>query len=1066
MQHPAYTLGLDIGIASVGAALLTENQIIGMHVRTFDAAEHPKTGESLNLTRRKARSVRRRLRRRAFRLKKLCRLFKRAGLTESSEPQEFHLTTSPWQLRAEGLDRQLTNKEWASVLYHLLKHRGFQSNRKSEAKADQKAGEMLKSVEQNQQKLKDGNYRTIGEMVWKSPDFSQARRNKGGKYQNTIGRSELLHEMNALFIAQAGFGNTATQDEFKQQVTRLMLARRPVFKDDDIATMVGHCTFEPNELRAAKSSYSAERFVWLGKLNNLRLVYPGENRPLSTEQMDVIRELPFQQGSIKFSQIRKKLDLPEHVRFNLLRYNSNEDAAKTENKVLFEAKAFHAMRKAYEEHELRDEWKKICQQPHKLDAIASAITLYRDDDRIRTELQNADISTAETEAVLSCQFENFIRLSLTALRKILPFMEQGLRYDEATEKAGYLHYAPQAQGVKTGRIPAPDKNIIRNPVVYRSLNQSRKLINAIVKHYGPPAAIHIEMARDLSNPLSERRSIEKEQEKYRKQKEQLAAEYHEHFGQEPNGLSLLKYRLYREQDGKCSYSQKPIELERLNEQGYLEVDHILPYSRSYDDSMVNKTLVLTAENRDKGNRTPWEYFGGDEGSQRWRSFSAWVLSNPKIRLAKRNRYLRKDFAEKAAKEFRERNLNDTRYIGRELKAMIEENINWAGNTGSERCVVLAGRLTALLRSRWGFDKTREHGDLHHAVDAAVVAATNRSMVQRMALHSRYHELRHVQNSYADPETGEVLDLRAAQALDKHFPLPWETFKQDIHAYLNPAPVQANESEQKQWMGIRVSRASTKRKLGAAHEEFIRSVGKDGILLQQNLSAIKTPLTKLTLDKLPSMLGYEDPRNAALVQAIRTRLEAFNGDGSKAFAPEQPPLYKPSKPGKTAPVVRSVPLTTTQKSGLAVRGGIANNDSMVRVDVFSKGGKYFTVPLYVADIAKSELPNRAVVAYKEENEWPVMDESYQFEFSLHTNDWLKLILRKEVFEGYFAGLDRANGSISIWAHDRDRRKGSNGLYRGIGIKTALSAEKFHVDLLGKLYKAGPEQRQPLRKGQRV
>src|SRR5690606_27394024 len=195
-------------------------------------------------------------------------------------------------------------------------------------------------------------------------------------------------------------------------------------------------------------------------------------------------------------------------------------------------------------------------------------------------------------------------------------------------------------------------------------------------------------------------------------------------------------------------------------------------------------------------------------------------------------------------------------------------------------------------------------------------------------------------------------------------------------------------------------------------------------------------------------------------------EAFKGDGSKAFAPEQPPLYKPSKPGKTAPVVRSVPLTTTQKSGLAVRGGIANNDSMVRVDVFSKGGKYFTVPLYVADITKNELPNRAVIAYKEESEWLEMDENYQFEFSLHKNDWLKLVLKERTIEGYFSELNRANGSISIWAHDRDRRKGSNGLYGSIGIKTALSAEKYHIDLLGKLYKAGPEQRQPLRKGQRV
>ncbi|MCG2823815.1 MAG: hypothetical protein L6364_09065 [Desulfobulbaceae bacterium] len=63
-----YTLGLDIGMASVGAALLACDHIIALFVRTFDKAETAKEGESLNKIRRDARLTRRRIRRRAHRL--------------------------------------------------------------------------------------------------------------------------------------------------------------------------------------------------------------------------------------------------------------------------------------------------------------------------------------------------------------------------------------------------------------------------------------------------------------------------------------------------------------------------------------------------------------------------------------------------------------------------------------------------------------------------------------------------------------------------------------------------------------------------------------------------------------------------------------------------------------------------------------------------------------------------------------------------------------------------------------------------------------------------------------
>ena len=153
-------------------------------------------------------------------------------------------------------------------------------------------------------------------------------------------------------------------------------------------------------------------------------------------------------------------------------------------------------------------------------------------------------------------------------------MEKGQRYDEAALSAGYKHFAPQ-NIKRSPYLPAPDKEEIRNPVVYRSLNQARKLVNAIIKKYGPPKAIHIEMARDLSTPYSEREKIKKAQGEYKKEKDAVRNEYEGTMGHTPNGLDLLKWRLYKQQNGQCAYSLKSIDLNRLSEIGYVEVDHVL-----------------------------------------------------------------------------------------------------------------------------------------------------------------------------------------------------------------------------------------------------------------------------------------------------------------------------------------------------------------------------------------------------------------------------------------------------------------------------------------------------------
>ena len=195
-----------------------------------------------------------------------------------------------------------------------------------------------------------------------------------------------------------------------------------------------------------------------------------------------------------------------------------------------------------------------------------------------------------------------------------------------------------------------------------------------------------------------------------------------------------------------------------------------------------------------------------------------------------------------------------------------------------------------------------------------------------------------------------------------------------------------------------------------------------------------------------------------MRALHDQLVRHEGNAKKAFADG---FYKPirRKNAATSPPVRKVAVVD-KFSGIPIRGGIAKNDSMLRVDIFAKAGKFHLVPVYVHHSVAKELPNRAIVAYKDEEEWTLIDDTFEFRFSLYPNDLVRIKLKNDAPLGYYAGCDRSTGAVSLWAHDRNQQVGKDGLIRGIGAKTALAVEKFHVDVLGNIHPAKPEKRRGL------
>lgn len=366
-----YALGLDIGTGSIGWAILQNNaegepiRIQDLGVRVFSKAELPKTGESLAVSRREARSTRRRLRRHHHRLERIRYLLEQYGIMSRIEIAELYgkggFTTSPYQLRAEALDRPLTREETVRVLIHLAQRRGYKSNSISEDAKDEKdTGKIKIAIAENKACMMKHGYRTVGEMMYKDQRYWQKNpdgtryhqtRNKTGDYRFIVERTSVAEEIRKIFDAQRRFKVPWMTEDLEQAYLGIFESQRSFDEGPGgsspfsgrIAEKVGKCTFEPEEPRAAKATYTFEYFKLLQDLNHLRLIEKGmPPRALDDKQRETLKNAAMQSSSLSFGQLRKRLALNGDTYFNNLSYDdkSQEDA---EKKTWPQMQAYHRL---------------------------------------------------------------------------------------------------------------------------------------------------------------------------------------------------------------------------------------------------------------------------------------------------------------------------------------------------------------------------------------------------------------------------------------------------------------------------------------------------------------------------------------------------------------------------------------------------------------------------------------------------------------------------------------------------------------------------------------------------
>lgn len=1120
-----YSLGLDIGTSSVGWAVLDldKKRIHDLGVRIFERPEDPQNGDSLAKPRRDARSARRRLKRRRQRLNHLEQFFVDQNILTKNQVEEVLDYKSDfnkldvYELRARALTDELSPEELLKVLYQIAKRRGFKSNRKVVEESNKEGGRVTSALKTNEKFLADNNYTTVGEALNRDEKFASHKRNKRDDYTNSFARDDFLHELEAIIKTQQNYAlkNVPEQaineliyginDGQITNVSAIMYQRLFMIKEL-IEKMVGNCTFEKGEKRAPKASYSFEVFRLASELSHLVFIPRDASKRqakrenlevrLSPEQINQVISTAKIQKNLTYKKVRSTAGISEDYVPKDVRSKKKDGDEFGEENVFGGLKAYNDIRSALKD--LLEDWAKIDNESA-INQIAYILTTQKADEGIRDELNLLPISDKAKEAIVKIKpinFKAFGHLSIKALQRITPYILEGMTYDKACEAAGY-DFKKQSASLEQ----------ITNPVVKRAISQTLKVVRAIERRYGKPYFIKVETARDLAKNFKDRKAIENENKENQARNQSIIQTLNENGIVTPTGRQIIKVKLYREQNGVCLYSGKSINFETmLYDDNAYQVDHIVPFSRSNNDGMTNKILVLTEENQKKGNQTPFEYFGADE--KRWKEFAARVESTYKTRDIKTadkatnainykyNGYAMKKKQNLLLQDYKNdgwnvRALNDTRYITRFIQNYLRQNVDFAEGEEKQRVIAPNGTITTYLRKRWGLAKDRAEDVLHHAKDAAVVAAIDQKIVYQANLFSKEQEMKLYLNNtktidekrqillqFTDKNTGEITDevaftqaqkdlaqaeyfkLRSDEKTKNRFPAPWSGFSKEIMKRTLNTDIATLQNELRgldnydeefrlSIKPIFVSRMPRRKATAQAHKETIRSPKIKG----DNQRTVRMSLNKIKRKDVENSVLKESDK--WLYDKLLERLDAYGDNSEKAFAE---PVYKNDKKfdknGKQLSPVSTIKVYSTQPSGFYINNGKAfvNNGSMVRLDVYQKPNKkgkieHFFVPVYVHQVGKNKpAPTKILPAPKGFTD---VDESFIKICSLHPNDYVRIYLKNEIREGYYVKYNVANGAIQLLPNYAPRK--NEGTFIQVYGKNAQTIERYDISVLGDNYR---------------
>lgn len=1024
-------LGLDLGSNSIGWALLEENngkpdRIVNIGSRIFTKAVEEKTPTPKNVKRRNARLSRRITQRRARRKLRMLNYLIQLKLlpqelTANPNPEiVLNELGNPYPLRAKALDEPLTAFELGRILLHLVQRRGFLSNRKTLLgdMADdpdvldilaELEGEDDNSTERAKEetafkadisKLKktiaELDFRTLGEYLASlDPHDCKRNRSRDGGHLRTD-RQMYRDELDLIWEQQKQHHAVLT-DGVKEQIEAIIFKQRPLKLN---AGRIGKCSLEPTRKRAKMARLESQKFRYLQDINNLQYfdVYTEKSVPLDDSAKQKLVRLLETTATVSFAGIRKVLGFDKTIEFNLENGNKKLKGNTT----------------ACEIRRLLPDWDAF--DDAKQHALVEDLLTITKKSVLKNRLVNYwDFAPTTAAKLCLLEFEpGHGNHSIKAISKMLPFLQQGQIYSDARVSAGYGYDVEKI--IATDTLGAPPE--IANPIVQKALHELRRLINAIIAEYGKPDAIRVEMARDLEMNTKRYQEFIKQQSKNTKANDEATGKYQE-MGQKNPHLALskypsktdkLKYRLWQEQKNCCAYSGKQISLSELFG-ATIEIDHILPYSESLDDSYMNKVVCYASENRFKGQKTPVDAFGGNE--EKWNQITGAISRWDRSLKSKKARFFT-TAAELQKRDFISTQLNDTRYISRIAQTYLAE-------LGAD-ISVSKGITTAWLRHQWGLnsligetDKKERTDHRHHAIDAVVIACVDRRLYQTLIKTAK--ELERGQSG---------LDMK-----DIYIDPPWQHLRDDLEQSLD---------------NVIIAHTPQRKLTGELHETtgagFIEGIGN---VNRKNLDGSFTQVKKII-----------DP---VVKKHVELHLANYNNNPKTAFAEGVTVYHKDGKtPIKRVRILQSV--TTLEKlektkfgvkdkHGKVFKWLAFGNMHHVEIIKNKETGKYsgqFVTTMEASHRAKGiKMPRQPIIKTDH-------GADHEFIMALHINDLVSIEKNGQRMFYRVQKLDSAGNRIMFRLHTTtvlDNKNEELHLSINEGVFSIWQLQKHAINAIGKL-----------------
>lgn len=982
-------LGLDLGVGSIGWSLITLDEsghpaeILCMGSRivplTSDDMQEFQKGKAItkNKDRTMKRSARRGLDRYQQRRAKLSRLLCEFGL---GFPRPL-MSLSPlalWGLRADAATegKIISLAELGRVLYHLNQKRGYRHSKSDES--SKQDTEYVAAVKTRYAELKNESL-TIGQYMYR---YLSASAERGADALSCVHyrvkdqvypREAYMEEFDRIMAVQQKAYPDVLTSVVLQKLRDCIFFQRPL---KSCKHLVSYCEFErkTREVQipvvgadgttsyktkivdigpkvAPVSSPLAEVCRLWESINNIRIYYPdGAVYPLSLEHKQAFFNKLQESESLKFSDAKKIIgakakdklwcndllksgikgnrttatlrklieDYPQYkalLRFDL----QQEDSCRVD---LSTGEVLPLISVSYLNEPLYKFWH-ILYSVAEREAMGNAL-------RKQLGVEQGDLDKGLLDACMKIDFtkQGYCNKSAKFMCKLLPYLQQGYMYSEAADLAGYKHSDSKTKEELEHRALKPriellPKNSLRQPIVEKVLNQMINLVNALKDKYGEIDEVRVELARELKMGREERETTSRRiaaNEKDNKRVAEAIAEYGT-----PTKNRIQKYKLWEEANYECIYCGKQIGLANLFSDGEAEIEHIIPRSVLYDDSMSNKTCACRSCNKAKNNRAAmdWVLTQTEEFQTKYFNRLEGLVATKRLSNGKRQRLmtLLKDIPE----DFIERHLRLTQYISRKATEILKDGIRYVWSS--------EGSVTSTLRHLWGYDKVLEdlnferyksmgetqtilvkRGSVeqevvrikdwnkrkdhrHHAIDALVVACTRQSYIQRLNRLSSEEDRQSMQSelgsSYAPSKEERMQLLDKWLTAQPHFSVQAvRDYVRGILVSFRPDRRTYTKSRNKVKIKGRVSMQTgilTPR--GALSEETIYGAIQVG---KRKEIVCKYRLENLQAKDVPSIV------DKGIQRIIKARLETYNNDAKKAFAE---PLYSDAAQTKQIRSVR-------------------------------------------------------------------------------------------------------------------------------------------------------------------